>query len=344
MQSNIFSYLNAHVDSDTDTGEPLKVYDLFCGAGGFSEGARQAGCNVVFACDNDPDALEVHSANHPECVHKCAELPSDDIPFPTDGSKFHVHGSPPCQAVSSAGTKDSALIAASLGMISWFVGLATSCGATSWSMEQVPTAPVVKLLESFRLKHPSLLSFEVFDFYELGLPQRRKRIISGNPDLISRLLRKRGCIAKLSIQDVILRPLGTHIRNTLFSSGRRKRQSNDPKRRNGKFVYKKAGLEQSCYPIRGPSPTILAGRSSGHWINFVDGTPRKTELRLCDIAALQTFPAGYLFHEKHATVRRLIGNAIPPAVSALLLRRHTKKRVLCCPESPSYVSKKHTIV
>jgi site-specific DNA-cytosine methylase len=162
--------------------------------------------------------------------------------------------------------------------------------------------------------------------------------------LISRLLRLRSCCGKSSIQDVIPRPLGTHIRNTLFSSGRRKRQSNDPERRNGKFVYKKAGLEQSCYPVTGPSPTILAGRNSGHWINFVDGKPQKTQLRLSDIAALQTFPSGYLFHEKNAVARRLIGNAIPPAVSALLLQecdRKSLKRVLCYPGSPSYSSEKH---
>jgi site-specific DNA-cytosine methylase len=245
--------------------------------------------------------------------------------------------------LSSAGTKDSDLIGDSLDIISWFVGLATSCGATSWSMEQVPTRPVIKLLQSFRRKHPLLLSFEVFDFHELGLPQRRKRVIAGSPGLISRLLRLRGCGGKSSIQDVIPHPLGTHIRNTLFSSGRRKRQANDPDKRNGKFVYKKAGLEQSCYPITGPSPTILAGRNSGHWINFVDGKPQKTQLRLSDISALQTFPSGYLFHEKNAVARRLIGNAIPPAVSALLLQKGVRKgkRVLCCSWSPSYSSEKH---
>jgi DNA (cytosine-5)-methyltransferase 1 len=325
-------------------GEELKVFDLFCGAGGFSEGAKQAGCRVVFACDSDSDALDVHAANHPDCVHKLVELPCDDIPFPVDGSRFHVHGSPPCQAVSSAGTKDSVRVGDALCTISWFIETAITCGASSWSMEQVPASPVIRLLESFRRMYTTRISFSVFDFSELGVPQRRKRVIAGNPQLVASLLRYRCCEAKLSIQNAIAEPLGTHIRNTNYSSARRKRQSTDPARRNGKFVYKRARIDQSCYPVTGPSPTILALRSSGHWINFINGVPHKTELRIQDIAALQTFPVDYAFDKKNAIVRRLIGNAVPPKVAAVLLRKRVKASVLCSPKSPSYVRQLHTRV
>ena len=47
------------------------IYDFFAGAGGFSTGARQAGCRVVYACDNNADALATHKRNHPEAEHAC---------------------------------------------------------------------------------------------------------------------------------------------------------------------------------------------------------------------------------------------------------------------------------
>lgn len=46
--------------------DPLSVADLFCGAGGLSEGFRQAGCRIVVGSDVDPDACATFAANFPE--------------------------------------------------------------------------------------------------------------------------------------------------------------------------------------------------------------------------------------------------------------------------------------
>ena len=43
---------------------PIDVVDLFCGVGGFSEGARQAGHRVVLAVDSNKSALEGHVESH----------------------------------------------------------------------------------------------------------------------------------------------------------------------------------------------------------------------------------------------------------------------------------------
>jgi len=69
------------------TTEPLEVYDFFAGAGGFSTGARQAGCRVVYVCDNNAEALATHKRNHPEAEHACLTLPSAEAvaKLPTDG-------------------------------------------------------------------------------------------------------------------------------------------------------------------------------------------------------------------------------------------------------------------
>lgn len=74
----------------------MKVIDLFCGAGGFSEGFKQAGFQVVLAVDLWETALKSHLLNHPECEHWLADIerldPSRLIGFEADV----IIGSPPC--------------------------------------------------------------------------------------------------------------------------------------------------------------------------------------------------------------------------------------------------------
>ena len=40
--------------------------DIFAGAGGISLGLRNAGWDVVAACDNNPTACATYTANHPD--------------------------------------------------------------------------------------------------------------------------------------------------------------------------------------------------------------------------------------------------------------------------------------
>ena len=42
----------------------MRFVDLFCGAGGMSEGLRQAGWECLLGVDHDPYALQVFAANH----------------------------------------------------------------------------------------------------------------------------------------------------------------------------------------------------------------------------------------------------------------------------------------
>lgn len=55
----------------------LRAVDLFCGAGGSSTGAMQAGVEVVLAVNHWHVAIQSHRANHPNTRHICARI--DDI-------------------------------------------------------------------------------------------------------------------------------------------------------------------------------------------------------------------------------------------------------------------------
>lgn len=73
----------------------LKVIDLCCGAGGFSEGFRQAGFDIILGVDIWGDALESFKRNQ-----KCDVLEIDikDLSIIPDSDV--VIGSPPCQSFS----------------------------------------------------------------------------------------------------------------------------------------------------------------------------------------------------------------------------------------------------
>ena len=59
--------------------EPIRAIDLFCGAGGSSWGAREAGVEIVAAFDLWPLAGEAHDANFPEAEFISGRLEELDI-------------------------------------------------------------------------------------------------------------------------------------------------------------------------------------------------------------------------------------------------------------------------
>lgn len=82
------------------------VIDLFCGAGGLSEGFRQAGYTVVAGSDYDPAAGRTFAATHPEATFfegRIQDLAVSDILRATGLRKGDLEvlvGGPPCQGYS----------------------------------------------------------------------------------------------------------------------------------------------------------------------------------------------------------------------------------------------------
>lgn len=78
----------------------MKAIDLFSGAGGFSTGATLAGCNVVWAANHWPEAVEWHAANHPDAEHICQDL--HQARWETVPAHDLMLASPCCQGHSKA--------------------------------------------------------------------------------------------------------------------------------------------------------------------------------------------------------------------------------------------------
>jgi len=87
---------------------PLTAIDLFCGAGGLTEGFRAAGYDVRFALDMDEDSCATYRKNHPgtrvECAPITAKTPQE-IEALAGGRVDVVLGGPSCQSFSTAGRR-----------------------------------------------------------------------------------------------------------------------------------------------------------------------------------------------------------------------------------------------
>lgn len=87
---------------------PIAV-DLFCGAGGLSEGLKQAGFATVLGVDWDPSSVESFAANHPHARAICddiARLTPYDIFDAADTEDIDlIAGGPSCQGYSTHGKR-----------------------------------------------------------------------------------------------------------------------------------------------------------------------------------------------------------------------------------------------
>ena len=80
------------------------LIDLFCGAGGLSEGFKQVGFTPLLGVDLDKYAIDTYNRNHDECgiVTDIKDLTVNQIKKKTNNKKIHVIAAgPPCQAFST---------------------------------------------------------------------------------------------------------------------------------------------------------------------------------------------------------------------------------------------------
>jgi len=155
--------------------KPVVVVDLFCGMGGFTQGAIDAGAEVILSVDAWDEACSVHESNHPETRIDCISLGNPDWykgllrflkPY-RENYHIHLHGSPPCQALSNASSRDPS---EGMPMVMWFLDLVKSVQPDSWSMENV--VPMRKRL-------PEGTPTTILNSADFGVPQTRRRCYAG---------------------------------------------------------------------------------------------------------------------------------------------------------------------
>ena len=162
----------------------LSVLDVFCGAGGFSEGFRQAGFRIVAGTDVDPDACATYAHNFPDAVTVCGNLTKEATRsrvVDAAGAVDVVVGGPPCQAFSQVRNHDRALDDPRNRLYREFVRMLERVEPRAFVMENVPGLAQLRVQE--RIAQDLLLSgkyrvsVQKVDACDFGVPQTRKRLL-----------------------------------------------------------------------------------------------------------------------------------------------------------------------
>ena len=166
--------------------EKLTVIDIFCGAGGFSEGFRQAGFKILAGVDSDVQAISTYSFNFKQSEAICWDLfkPLSECAQAKpilNGTVDVIVGGPPCQGFSIAGKRDhedprNRLFEAYFDIIK-------KANPRAVVVENVPTmmtmnnGAFIQELESRLTKLGYAVYKNVLWANEYGVPQKRKRLI-----------------------------------------------------------------------------------------------------------------------------------------------------------------------
>lgn len=331
-------------------GRKPRAIDLFSGAGGLTEGLRQAGFRVIGAVEIDSLACRTYRLNHPRV--KCWQ---DDIRAITGSTLLKTLGlkvgeldllaaCPPCQGFSRMRTKNGNQRNrdARNDLIFDVLRIIRSVRPKSIMLENVPGLSKNNRFVEFQKALESLgyfVKWQILNVVDFGVPQSRRRLIliasnAFEPQFAPAAKSKR------TVRDAIgnLTP-PSKSRNRLhnYKASRSEKISQLIKKipRNGGSRMALGSRRQlACHRrLRGfwdvygrmswnkPSPTITGGCLNPSKGRFLHPTANRP-ITLREAALLQSFPKSYRFilDEGRYAVAMLIGNALPPE----FIRRHAE--------------------
>lgn len=318
--------------------------DLFSGAGGLSQGLKQAGFTVVGAVESVPTYAESYKMNHPKTNLKLSDITKiDPVEYMEElglkkGDLDLLAGCPPCQGYSTIGTRNRGQRDDPRNELVYEVlRFALAFEPKTIMMENVPALDkddrlkrLVDELEKIGYK----VDHKVLKMSHYNVPQSRRRMImlASRLDDIEVLKQELDESKMTTVRDAIaFLPVaggsGDRLHDTLSNPTDRikklismipknggsrtdlgeEHQLECHKRTNGfRDVYGRMAWDK-------PSPTMTGGCNNPSKGRFLHPEENRV-ITLREAALLQTFPVDYKFsfNSGKAGVAMMIGNALPP--------------------------------
>lgn len=337
----------------------IVAISLFSGAGGLDIGATMAGARVVSNLDFDTDSIRTLKANSQfgdSQIHH-ADISAFDTKIfkkrlaQEKRSQAIVIGGPPCQPFSKNGywVKNENRLAMKdpRNMIQQFFRVVREVEPAGFLLENVESIlhPTNREAVDFIERTTNRLGYSYklvrVNAADYGVPQRRKRVFimgtqkdigddipmrthrasneDGFPELpvhvgVRKALRPYASMRYFEetevaergtfYPDLIRVPAGKNYMALRNSNGKPKYR---PGGRFWNFLLKLHPDEPSWTIAANPGPWV----GPFHWDN--------RRLRVPEIAAIQTFPHGYVFEGNRRSIQKQLGNAVPPVLAKTMV-------------------------
>ncbi|KAI2484163.1 C-5 cytosine methyltransferase DmtA [Pyrenophora tritici-repentis] len=291
--------------------------DVFCGAGGASQGALQAGYSICWGLDFDHTALETYRLNHPTA--HTFELDAHDFPpknvCPKCWKVDVLHLSPPCcywsPAHTQAGPNDQANYE-SIYTVGPILKKVRPRIATLEQTSGLATSQEHKR-NFFMLLHDICeagydVRYRIQDLSQLGLVQKRMRLLiiaarrgTPLPPFPKPTHGPEGSGLKpfVNIEEA-LRDIARHPNRSMNDLHHQPKLFTMPKPRYSSYSQLKGCI-------------TTGGTTSYHPSGLRNFTAR-------ELALLQSFPVRYRFAGSTGQVKKQAGNAYPPITSEAIYR------------------------
>ena len=337
----------------------LTVADLFCGAGGFSEGFKEAGFEVVFGLDNWEPAIKTFQFNHPEA--KCAAISILDISeedlFKVIPDTDVIIGSPPCTYFSKSNKGGNGDKKVGMKLVTKFLQIVAAKKPKYWILENVVGLQSyikneytykelgLKGGDKIALKIPNMIIFNAADF---GVPQNRHRFLCGN-FIIPEFTNSDKHVTLGKILTALPRPstnnyqkrmvkdpnynftiIGRYLSDHFYDTKLTKIQWAESKRlKIDHSYYGKMAFPEN---LSKPSRTVMATLSKVSreaMVLTLNRNKSGNKYRLPtirEIACMQSYPISYQFiANREETKYRLVGNSVPPLMAYSFANAISKK-------------------
>lgn len=335
-------------------GKNVRVADFFCGGGGFSEGFRQAGFEIVFAIDKWEPAVITYKGNKPgvnvikDDVIRISQLPDEEFEKIVPDSEVII-GSPPCQSFSHSNKSGNADKTLGIQLIEAYLRIIArkkfkqDSVLKYWVLENVPS--VCKYIKKEYSANDLMLNGEfvlrpldgnsgVYNAKYFGAPTNRARYLCGEFPKLEQIKTDDSVI---TLKDVLIslgNPL-TDDNDIITDVNYPELQLFRDDMTDHSYVYELAAFEienarrlkqdkgymgKMSFPenLDKPSRTVMATMSASSRESMIlkskDDGYRLPTVR--EAASMMSFPIDYRFYGKSKGIKHtLVGNAVPPKLS-----------------------------
>ena len=332
----------------------MRVVDFFCGAGGFSEGFRQAGYEIVFAVDKWEPAVTTYRGNKPSVnvilddVVRISNLDDKEFDELVPDTEIII-GSPPCQAFSQSNKSGNGDKTLGIVLIEAYLKIVArkkykkNSILKYWVLENVPnsrnyikeeySARDLGLSGNFLLKTRGD-GAGIYNAKYFGAPTNRKRFLCGD---FPKLEETHNDDTVVSLGEV-LRSLGDPlakrpgiIKDVNYPDFEMQRKEITDYRYIHELepfeweVAKRLKLDKGymgkmSFPenLKKPARTIMATSTASSREAMIIGykSDRYRLPTVREVASMMSFPLDYRFYGATKGIKQtLVGNAVPPKLS-----------------------------